>query len=157
MWSENASSPSELNRHERTSQTRSNGQALQGLENHHSNPKDILQRLVLIVEDEPMIRWSGADMLREAGFDVIEAGGADDALTILHAHRVGVLFTDVDMPGSINGLELAHIARGLWPALRILVTSGKCKPGPAAMPKHGRFVDKPYAQERIVRDIGAMF
>lgn len=115
------------------------------------------QIVVLIVEDEPIIRWAGADMLREAGFDVVEAVGADEALRILQAREdVCVLFTDVDMPGSIDGLELAHAARRLRPSLCILVTSGKSALDAHALPQHGRFVDKPYAQERIVRDIGRL-
>ena len=65
-----------------------------------------------------------------------------------------VLFTDVDMPGSIDGLELARIAHALWPKLRILVTSGKN--APRALPEHGRFVGKPYVHEQIVRDIGRL-
>ena len=124
----------------------------------HTNARAIGKLLILLVEDDPIIRWASSDMLCEEGFCVIEAGDADSALLILHARSdVRVLFTDIDMPGSIDGLELAHKARKLWPELRILVTSGKRAPGQRAMPRDGRFIDKPYAREQIVRDIGRMF
>jgi DNA-binding NtrC family response regulator len=124
----------------------------------HTKARAIGKLLILLVEDDPVIRWASADMLCEEGFCVIEAGDADSALLILHARSdVRVLFTDIDMPGSIDGLELANEARKLWPALRILVTSGKRAPGQRAMPRDGRFIDKPYAREQVVRDIGCMF
>ena len=117
----------------------------------------IAKPVVLIVEDEPIIRWASADMLTDSGFDVIEARDADEALSVLRSRDdVRVLFTDIDMPGSIDGLELAAIAHALWPKLRILVTSGKSVPSPRALPEFGRFVGKPYAQEQIVRDIGRL-
>ena len=113
--------------------------------------------VVLLVEDEPIIRWASADMLTDAGFDVVEARDADEALSVLRSRPdVCVLFTDVDMPGSIDGLELARIAHALWPKLCILVTSGKSAPAPRALPEFGRFVGKPYVQEQIVRDIGRL-
>lgn len=123
-----------------------------------SAQRRIVRLLVLLVEDDPVIRWASADMLCDAGFQVIEACDADEALAILRARSdVRVLFTDIDMPGSIDGLELAHAARELCPAMRILVTSGKSAPSPRAMPQHGRFIDKPYAPEQIIGDIGRMF
>jgi CheY-like chemotaxis protein len=117
----------------------------------------IAKPVVLIVEDEPVIRWSSADMLSDAGFEVIEARNADEALSVLRSRDdVRVLFTDVDMPGSIDGLELARVAHALWPKLRILVTSGKNAPALRALPENGSFVGKPYVQEQIVRDIGRL-
>jgi CheY-like chemotaxis protein len=112
---------------------------------------------VLIVEDDPLIRWSGADTLAEAGFDVIEAGGAEEALAILEGRNdVLVLFTDVDMPGRFDGLELARIAHDRWPWMHIIVASGRRQPGDRQMPDNGRFVAKPYAPEQIARDIDAL-
>jgi DNA-binding LytR/AlgR family response regulator len=66
--------------------------------------------LILIVEDEALIRMSGCDMLDEAGFEVLEAATADEAIELLEQHEIQVLFTDVDMPGSMNGLELAGLS-----------------------------------------------
>jgi len=112
---------------------------------------------VLIVEDDPLIRWSGADTLAEAGFDVVEAGDAQEALDILEARNdVLVLFTDVDMPGRFDGLELARIAHDRWPWMHIIVASGRRKPGKRQMPDNGRFVPKPYAPEQIARHIDAL-
>ena len=112
---------------------------------------------VLIVEDDPIIRWSGAETLADAGFDVLEAANADEALETLEAREVIlVLFTDVDMPGRLDGLELARIAHQRWPWMRIIVASGRREAQRRRIPDNGVFIPKPYAPEEIVRDIGAM-
>lgn len=114
----------------------------------------LIRPLVLLVEDDPLLRWASAEALAQAGFDVIEAPDAHAALAVLqNRDDVSVLFTDIEMPGLMDGLELARRARELWPALRILVTSGRGAPPPRTLPARGRFVGKPYAQEEIVRDI----
>lgn len=111
---------------------------------------------VLIVEDDPLIRWSGAETLEDAGFEVLEAGSAAEALALLESHgRVRVLFTDVDMPGQMDGLALARVAAQRWPYMHIIVASGRREPQPRRMPENGRFVAKPYAPEQIARDIDA--
>jgi DNA-binding NtrC family response regulator len=117
-----------------------------------------LRSAVLIVEDDPIIRWSGVETLGGAGFDVLEAGDASEALALLEAHggSIGVLFTDVDMPGPIDGLELARIASLRWPCMHIIIASGRRTPQPRSLPDNGRFIPKPYAPEQIVRDIDAM-
>ena len=99
--------------------------------NHH--------QIVLIVDDEPVIRLVAAQALADAGFETIEAATADDALAILRQRGdVGVLFTDINMPGSIDGMDLARLVHEQWPAIRIVVTSGRALPGP--VPDDGRFV-----------------
>jgi two-component system, response regulator PdtaR len=109
---------------------------------------------ILIVEDDPIIRWSGAETLMEAGFEVLEAGNAAEALRLLENHgAVRVLFTDVDMPGKMDGLELARIAAHRWPCIHIIVASGRREPQMRQMPDNGRFIPKPYMPEQIVRDI----
>jgi len=113
--------------------------------------------VILLVEDDPFIRWESADALRQAGFAVLEAADADSAMAILQSRGdVSLLFTDVEMPGVIDGLELARRARDMWPTLRILVTSGRCAPPERTLPVRGRFVSKPYAQDEILRDIDRM-
>jgi len=113
--------------------------------------------VILLVEDDPFIRWESADALRQAGFAVLEAADADSAMAILQSRGdVSLLFTDVEMPGVIDGLELARRARDMWPTLRILVTSGRGAPPERTLPVRGRFVSKPYAQEEILRDIDRM-
>jgi CheY-like chemotaxis protein len=69
-------------------------------------------RLVLVVEDEPLLRMDAVDMIREAGFDVLEASNADEAILLLETRPyIEVMFTDIDMPGSMNGIKLAHAVR----------------------------------------------
>jgi CheY-like chemotaxis protein len=100
--------------------------------------------VILLVEDDPFIRWESADALRQAGFAVLEAADADSAMAILQSRGdVSLLFTDVEMPGVIDGLELARRARDMWPTLRILVTSGRGAPPERTLPVRGRFVSKP--------------
>lgn len=114
------------------------------------------QPLVLVVEDEPLVRMVAAEGLYDAGFEVIEAESADDALDILAARDdVGVLFTDVNMPGSVDGAELARLVHDRWPELRIVITSGRDFVG-AGLPEDGRFVAKPYNPGEIARVIAAM-
>ena len=112
---------------------------------------------VLVVEDEAMVRLSITEDLRDAGFIVCEARNADDALQKLQAdHQIRVIFTDIQMPGSMDGLRLAATVRDKWPRMGIIVTSGNLKPGPDTFPKGGRFIPKPYAAEVVVTAIQGM-
>lgn len=112
---------------------------------------------VLIVEDDPLIRWSGAETLADAGFEVLEAGNGDEALAVLESREdILVLFTDIDMPGELDGLDLAMIAHQRWPWMHIIVASGRREPQRRRIPAHGLFIPKPYAPEEIVRDIDAL-
>jgi two-component system, response regulator PdtaR len=77
--------------------------------------------VVLIVEDDFLTRMNTAHMIEEAGFDVVEAANADDAIQVLEARLdITVVFTDVQMPGSMDGLKLAAFIRGRWPPLKIV-------------------------------------
>jgi CheY-like chemotaxis protein len=113
--------------------------------------------VVLIVEDEPLIRMYAADLMEDGGFDVVEANTARGALAILEKRNgdVSALFTDVDMPGGMNGLELAGIAYSRWPHIAILVTSGVVRML-GALPGGGVFLGKPYAAAAPVRLIREM-
>ena|SRR5436190_12151091 len=112
------------------------------------------QPLVLVVEDEPLVRMIATEGLEYEGFPVIEAASADDALAILSSRDdVGVLFTDVNMPGKIDGVELARMVHERWPALRIVITSGRDVVERAAIPDDGRFVAKPYRTGEVARII----
>ncbi len=112
---------------------------------------------VLVVEDEALIRFTIADDLREAGFEVLEAATADEAIAVL-AREPGIrlLFTDIDMPGSMDGLRLSAVVRDRWPPVRIIVTSGKQVPTPAAMPAGSRFMPKPYTAAGVLDAVRAM-
>lgn len=109
---------------------------------------------VLIVEDEVFVRMIGADALEEAGYRVMEASSADEALAILErAASVQVLFTDIRMPGSMDGLALAEVVHERWPNIRILLTSGDTYPARDAIPEEGRFIPKPYRFDSLSREI----
>ncbi len=101
--------------------------------------------VILVVEDEPLIRMNAAVLLEDQGYEVIEAATAQAALAILEKRNgeVEALFTDVDMPGDMNGLELAGIVHRRWPAIALLITSGVVRM-PAALPGGGMFLEKPY-------------
>jgi two-component system, response regulator PdtaR len=114
-----------------------------------ANPRHV----VLIVEDEPFVRLTGADLLAEAGFEVLEAGNADEALRILEATpAVRVVFSDVEMPGSTDGLGLARNICRRWPSIGIVLTSGH-RIREEMIPCDGRFVAKPYDGQVLVRQI----
>ncbi len=101
--------------------------------------------VVLIVEDELLIRLHAAEIIEDAGFDVIEASNADQAIAILEFRPdIAVLFTDIQMPGSMDGLKLAAAVKGRWPPIRIVATSGLVHVGPGDLPEGGRFLPKPY-------------
>jgi DNA-binding NtrC family response regulator len=107
-----------------------------------------LQPVVLLVEDEFLVRMAAADALMDAGFEVIETANAQAAQEIL-AHRtdIRVLFTDVRMPGPMNGLELATLVRRRWPHVLIVVTSGHLKPESGSLPDNAVFIPKPYSEK----------
>src|ERR1700761_6016897 len=107
--------------------------------------------VVLIVEDELLVRMDAVDMLRDAGFDVIEAGNADEAISILESGAaISVVFTDIQMPGSMDGLKLAAAVRKRWPPVKIVATSGVVKVEEDDLPAGGRFLPKPYSPSQIV-------
>ena len=111
--------------------------------------------VVLVVEDEALLLFSIADELRDLGFNVLEARNADEALARLEAHEeIAVVFTDIDMPGSMDGLQLTALVDQRWPAKKVVVTSGKKLPDRSAMPAHVQFLSKPYAIEQVARAIG---
>jgi CheY-like chemotaxis protein len=100
---------------------------------------------VLVVEDESMIRTAAAKIIEAAGFEVIEAASADEAIRILECRSdIRVMFTDIHMPGSMDGLKLAHAVRNRWPPIKIIVTSGRDLTTEQDLPEGGRFFAKPY-------------
>ena len=112
---------------------------------------------VLLVEDEAMVRMLGCDVLEEAGFEVIEAANADEALAVLRGGvDVQVLFTDVEMPGSLDGYGLARLAHEGWPQVKVLIVSGRSHPGPGDLPPGGAFIGKPYSPSEVVRRVREM-
>ncbi len=107
--------------------------------------------VVLIVEDEFLLRIDAAEVIAAAGFEVIEAGNADEAIEVLEARRdIMVVFTDIQMPGSMDGLKLARAIRGRWPPIKIVATSGHLKVGHTDLPEGGRFLPKPYSSAQVI-------
>ena len=112
---------------------------------------------VLVVEDEVLIRMDIVGCLEDAGFDVIEAANADKAIEILEGRDdVRVVFTDVDMPGSMDGLKLAAFVRERWPPIKLIVTSGHVRVEAGDLPAGGRFFKKPYQRARIAQAVTEM-
>jgi len=108
--------------------------------------------VVLVVEDEFLIREYAVEIINEAGFEAIEAANADEAIEILERRNdIRIVFTDVHMPGSIDGLKLAHAIRDRWPPIKLIVTSGHMTLPESALPKGGRFFSKPYQTSEIAR------
>jgi CheY-like chemotaxis protein len=112
---------------------------------------------VLIVEDESLIRMDAVSLIEEAGFAVYEADSADEAIRMLETHdEIRLIFTDIDMPGSMDGLKLAHYVRGRWPPVKIIVTSGLVHVSDDDLPTDAVFVGKPYRPEHITRRLREM-
>lgn len=110
-----------------------------------------LPKEVLVVEDEPLIRMVAADALVDRGIMAWEAGDADEALEALEKHpRIGLVFTDVNMPGDMNGLGLAHEVSAARPDVELIVTSGAMSLAPEDLPENGTFLPKPYPPGRLV-------
>jgi two-component system, response regulator PdtaR len=103
-------------------------------------------RAILVVEDELLLRLMAVEIVEDAGFEALAAATADEALSILElrADDVRLVFTDVQMPGSMDGLRLAHTVRDRWPPVELIITSGRCLIGANDLPDRGRFIPKPY-------------
>jgi CheY-like chemotaxis protein len=120
----------------------------------HGRPNRIV---VLVVEDEPLVRALAVDVLEEAGFEVIEASNADYALIVLERRSdIRVIFTDVEMPGRLNGFELARIVQDHHHRVRIIVGSGRVCPRAGDIAPHTVFLPKPYAADALVRAVRGM-
>jgi len=112
---------------------------------------------VLIVEDEPLVRMEGAYSLKDAGFEVHQAANADEAIAVLEAHKeIRLVFTDVQMPGSMDGLKLAHYVRTRWPPIHLIVTSGQVNLAEDALPAGAVFMSKPYDHQALASKVRAM-
>ena len=107
---------------------------------------------VLIVEDESITRMNAAEALTQIGFRTREAGDAREALQILGGNpNIDLLFTDVDMPGAMDGLDLAKRVHHDWPAVELIVTSGARTMGTTVLPDDGTFLPKPYFTDRLIQ------
>ena len=107
--------------------------------------------VVLVVEDEVLLRMNAAETIGDAGFEVVEAANADEAIAVLEARPdIHVVFTDIQMPGSMDGLKLARFVRGRWPPIKIVATSGFVRVKEGDLPEGSRFLAKPYRPAHVV-------
>ena len=112
---------------------------------------------VLVVEDEMLLRMRAVDIVADAGFTPIEAVNADEALAILESRSdVDLLFTDIQMPGSMDGLKLAHAVYERWPSIKIILVSGKLTPTDSERPTDSRFFGKPLEVKQMIAEIQEM-
>jgi DNA-binding NtrC family response regulator len=107
-------------------------------------------KVVMIVDDDELVRRLEAAVLSEEGFEILEASNADEALALLRErHDICVLLTDIEMPGTLNGLRLAEIVRSDWPDTGMVLASGRTFPSEAELPAGAVFLQKPYTIERM--------
>ena len=112
---------------------------------------DAQRPVVLVVEDDLLLRMDAVDIVRSAGFDAVEASHADEAIEILEARpNIQVVFTDIQIPGSMDGLKLARFVKDRWPPIRIVTTSGRVRISEADLPEGGRFIPKPYSPAQVI-------
>jgi two-component system, response regulator PdtaR len=111
-------------------------------------------RTVLLVEDEAILRMVAANILEEGGFNVLQAPDASSALRVLESKPdVDVLFTDIQMPGPLDGVELARVVHERWPDISLLLTSGRCHLSREEVPDDGRFFSKPYTSQKLLDEV----
>jgi CheY-like chemotaxis protein len=112
---------------------------------------------ILVVEDEGLIRLDTSETLRDAGFAVLEAANAEEALARVEARPdIRLVFTDVNMPGGMDGVELARCLHRLHPAIRLILTSGKTTVTKDDIPDDGDFIAKPYSPESVTRAVSRL-
>ena len=107
--------------------------------------------VILIVEDEFLLRLDSAETIGNAGFEVVQAANADEAIAILKSRPdIRVVFTDIQMPGSMDGLKLARFVRDRWPPIKTIATSGRVVAGDDDLPAGSLFLPKPYRGAELV-------
>ncbi|MEO7680186.1 MAG: response regulator [Sphingomonas sp.] len=107
--------------------------------------------VILVVEDDALLRMAAVDLVEEGGFIAVEARDADEAVAILEVRGdIRIVFTDIDMPGSMDGMKLAACVRDRWPPIRIIVVSGHRKPTMSDLPEGSRFFHKPYSAGAVL-------
>ncbi len=113
--------------------------------------------IVLVVEDEPLLRLAGIDLIEAAGYEAVAASDATEAIAILESRDdIRVVFTDVDMPRGVDGMRLAAIIRDRWPPIKVIVVSGHIEDPGDVIPAETVFFSKPYREEEIVATIRQM-
>jgi two-component sensor histidine kinase/ActR/RegA family two-component response regulator len=112
---------------------------------------------VLVVEDEMVLRMRAVDIVEDAGFTAVEATNADQAISVLEARSdISLLFSDIQMPGSIDGLKLAHAVHERWPDIKIILVSGQINPTNDEKPLNSRFFGKPIDSKKMIAELQDM-
>jgi CheY-like chemotaxis protein len=113
--------------------------------------------VVLVVEDEMLLRMRAVDIVEDAGYISVEAVDADEGLAILESRSdIALLFTDIQMPGSMDGLALARSVHDRWPPIKIILVSGQVKPTSLDIPPDSRFFGKPLEDEAMIAQLQSM-
>jgi CheY-like chemotaxis protein len=113
---------------------------------------------ILVAEDNAIIRLHASELLEESGYTVVEAKSAKEALQVMEARKdVRLLFTDIQMPPGISGLELAREVHERWPRVLLVITSGQVRPTRGEIADDGRFIRKPYLAKDLLGQIGELF
>ena len=117
----------------------------------------VVPSVVLVVEDEMLLRMRAVDMVEDAGFTPVEAMGADEAVAILESRSdIALLFTDIQMPGDMDGLGLAHAVHERWPPIKIILVSGRLQPASVDIPADSRFFGKPLEAKEMIAEMQSM-
>jgi len=111
---------------------------------------DLSQQVVLVVDDEVLMRLNAVEALQEAGCRTYEACEADEAMAMIESHPdISVVFTDINMPGERDGLALASQVHDVRPDIQLIITSGQERPAPDQIPDDGQFIPKPYDMDVV--------
>ncbi|MBZ5762922.1 response regulator [Rhizobium sp. VS19-DR104.2] len=115
-----------------------------------ANFASLREPIALVVDDEPLILMDTADMISDEGYAVVEAGTADQAFEFLQKHSsLQLLFTDVQMPGDLDGCQLARLVAERWPHICVIVALGAARPGPNDIPENARFIAEPFSADLV--------
>lgn len=114
-----------------------------------------MTKVILVVDDEPILRASIRTILEGNGYAVKEAANVNDALILLDADGIDAVLTDIEMPGGLSGLDLAKMIRAMWPSMALIVMSGRTLPKPGELPAHTPMLTKPFSPERLVETMRA--
>ena len=119
--------------------------------------QSVVKPTILVVEDEMLLRMRAVDMVEDAGYTPVEAVDADQAVAILESRSdIALLFTDIQMPGSMDGLRLAHAVRERWPPIKIILVSGALKLPDIDIPANSRFFGKPLTAKEMIAEMQDM-
>jgi CheY-like chemotaxis protein len=117
----------------------------------------LVPAVVLVVEDEMLLRMRAVDMVEDAGYTSVEAVDADEAVAVLESRSdIALMFTDIQMPGSMDGLTLAHTVHKRWPPIKIILVSGQLKLANVDIPANSRFYGKPLEAKEMIAELQSM-